>query len=197
MKKHHGYSCTHFNFYLCSSDETNTPMQIKCVCVPWNCMSIKMGFHFITPKRNDLGFFCSKIMLFIMLLLLLRFKSHSLSLILVLSVDWNELCVYECVAVAVVRCYVFKPAVDIIQVYSDKAAREHYGFYTSSPNVVFQHLTALESLLRPRCAYEFIPFCFVLFDLGAYSYVLLLLLMLFPFFLSSSSLPLSFALSLY
>lgn len=24
------------------------------------CMSTRMGFHFITPKRNNLGFFCSK-----------------------------------------------------------------------------------------------------------------------------------------
>lgn len=87
-----------------------------------NCMSIKMGFHFITSKRNNLGFFCSEMLLFIMLLLL-----HS-------SIHFGcDVCVCVCVRCRCrCRCrYVFKPAVDIIQVYSDKASREHYGFFTS------------------------------------------------------------------
>lgn len=56
-----------------------------------------------------------------------------LSLCLTLFHSFRVRCVCVCVRCRCrCRCrYVFKPAVDIIQVYSDKASREHYGFFTS------------------------------------------------------------------
>lgn len=165
MKKHHGYFSHSFFAAMKSNQEpwesniqsrsqhTHTQLYTQRQSNGYiyeNCMNIKMGFHFITPKRNNLGLFCSEMLLvyccsccrcyvffFSRLLLFCVSFAHSVTLSLPLRLYYSTSIWVWCVVVAVCvswfcpllsLLYVFKPAVDIIQVYSDKSSQSTMDF---------------------------------------------------------------------